>query len=100
MYSVVLMAAMTSGGEVADFGKRGGFFLGRRGGDCCGCCGTVAPPPVCPQPVPAVAPPAPVTQNRAPAPVAQAPAPTAQAPTPNVRTANTGGGNRQPTPNM
>jgi uncharacterized protein (TIGR03000 family) len=31
MYSIVLMAAMTTGGEVTDFG--------RRGGGCCGCYG-------------------------------------------------------------
>jgi uncharacterized protein (TIGR03000 family) len=46
MYSVVLMAAMVGGGEVADFGRRGGGCHGcyggggffRRGGGCYGGC--------------------------------------------------------------
>lgn len=70
MYSVVLMAAMTAGGEVSDFGRKGGCggcvgacyggrggFLGkRRGGGGCygGCYGAV--PVYAPQPAPVYAP--------------------------------------------
>jgi len=50
MYSVVLMAALTTGGETPDIGRRGGCHgcqggcyggrsHGRRGGGCCGCGG-------------------------------------------------------------
>jgi uncharacterized protein (TIGR03000 family) len=37
MYSIVLMAAMTTGGEVADFGRRGCHGCYGCSG-CCGCC--------------------------------------------------------------
>jgi uncharacterized protein (TIGR03000 family) len=39
MYSVVLMMAMSTGGEVADIGRRGGCHGGRGGHSCCGCYG-------------------------------------------------------------
>jgi uncharacterized protein (TIGR03000 family) len=38
MYSVVLMAALTTGVDLPDFGCRGGCYGGRRHG-CCGCYG-------------------------------------------------------------
>ncbi len=39
MYSMVLMAALTTGGEVPDFGRRGGCRGGCRGGGYVSCGG-------------------------------------------------------------